>query len=116
VLNRDRRTAFIQASDVYPLVLSIGITIQAIGFAVIQARGLDDLMIRGCTLISQFMLPSKFLNAAARSSRGPRPGDRADRATSQLSSSYHTYSSSSASRWRCGAWRRRPSRRGGSGR
>jgi len=50
---------FVKAADIYPLALSIGITIQGIGFAFAQAKGLDDFNTRGCTLISQFMLPGK---------------------------------------------------------
>ncbi len=51
--------SFVQAAEVYPLVLSIGISIQGMVFALAQAKGLDDLLSRTCTLVSQFMLPGK---------------------------------------------------------
>lgn len=49
--------SFVQTAEVFPLILSLGITIQGIIFAVAQSTGLDDLLSRGCTLVSQFMLP-----------------------------------------------------------
>ncbi|KAI0840090.1 hypothetical protein F5Y06DRAFT_285993 [Hypoxylon sp. FL0890] len=51
----------IQAPETYPFVLSLGITIQGIIFAVSQAQGLDGLFIPGCSIISQFMWPAIFI-------------------------------------------------------
>lgn len=47
------------SSQVYPLVLSLGIITQGIIFAVAQARGLGALLINGCVNISQIMMPGK---------------------------------------------------------
>ncbi|OTA61265.1 hypothetical protein K449DRAFT_331384 [Hypoxylon sp. EC38] len=51
----------IRGPETYPFVLSLGITIQGIIFAVSQAQGLDGLFIPGCSLISQFMWPAVFI-------------------------------------------------------
>ena len=58
-INSQPQTSFIQPSELYPLVLSCGITIQGIVFAVAQAQGLKSLLSFGCTLVSQFMLPGQ---------------------------------------------------------
>ncbi|CAK7223088.1 hypothetical protein SEUCBS140593_005120 [Sporothrix eucalyptigena] len=55
------KTSFIQAAELFPLVISIGITVQGIGFSVAQAQGLQSLLSIGCTLVSQFMLPAVFI-------------------------------------------------------
>ncbi|KAK2066505.1 hypothetical protein P8C59_000317 [Phyllachora maydis] len=52
---------FIPSCDVFPLVLSFGIMIQAIVFAVAQSTGLSSLFGLGCTEISQVVLPTIFL-------------------------------------------------------
>ena len=49
----------IQAADLFPLIISIGITIQGIVFSVAQAHGLQNLLSTGCSLVSHFMLPGK---------------------------------------------------------
>lgn len=41
----------------YPLVLSFGIVVQSITFAVAQSTGLEKLFGEGCTLLSQMVLP-----------------------------------------------------------
>ncbi|KAI1103559.1 hypothetical protein F4804DRAFT_227935 [Jackrogersella minutella] len=51
----------IRGPETYPFILSLGITIQGIVFAVAQSRGLDGLFIPGCSLISQFMWPAIFI-------------------------------------------------------
>ncbi len=55
---------FVQTAEIYPLILSIGITIQGMGFALAQAQGLNGLLSRGCTIVSQFMLPGKLQEGA----------------------------------------------------
>ncbi|KAM7204340.1 hypothetical protein V8F33_001642 [Rhypophila sp. PSN 637] len=52
---------FVPAAEVYPLVLSCGIVVQGITFAVAQSTGLDKLLGFGCTLIAQMMLPAVFI-------------------------------------------------------
>ncbi|KAL7625018.1 hypothetical protein AAE478_004232 [Parahypoxylon ruwenzoriense] len=51
----------IQGPETYPFILSLGITIQGIVFAVAQSRGLDRLFAPGCSLVSQFMWPAVFI-------------------------------------------------------
>ncbi|KAI1761312.1 hypothetical protein GGR53DRAFT_36581 [Hypoxylon sp. FL1150] len=51
----------VHGPETYPFVLSLGITVQGIIFAVSQSFGLDGLFIPGCTLISQFMWPAIFI-------------------------------------------------------
>lgn len=53
--------ASVSSPDLYPLILCGGITIQGIVFAVAQSRGLDGFAGRGCTLISQAVLPALLL-------------------------------------------------------
>ncbi|PTB41966.1 hypothetical protein M441DRAFT_137186 [Trichoderma asperellum CBS 433.97] len=48
-------------SEIFPFVLSIGIAIQGIIYIVCQTKGLEGLLILGCTSISQAMLPALFL-------------------------------------------------------
>ncbi|CAK7209165.1 hypothetical protein SCUCBS95973_000358 [Sporothrix curviconia] len=55
------KQSFIQAAELFPLVISIGITVQGIVFSVAQAQGLQSLLSIGCTLVSQFMLPAVFI-------------------------------------------------------
>lgn len=42
--------------------MSIGIAIQGIVYVVSQTKGLEGLLILGCTSISQAMLPGEFLS------------------------------------------------------
>ncbi|KAI1375135.1 hypothetical protein F4677DRAFT_141612 [Hypoxylon crocopeplum] len=51
----------VRGPETYPFVLSLGITIQGIIFAVSQSYGLDGLFIPGCSLISQIMWPAVFI-------------------------------------------------------
>ncbi|KAI1651700.1 uncharacterized protein F4817DRAFT_311305 [Daldinia loculata] len=51
----------VQGPVTYPFMLSLGITIQGIIFAVSQSYGLNDIFLRGCSLISQFMWPAIFI-------------------------------------------------------
>ncbi|KAI1774193.1 hypothetical protein F4818DRAFT_76104 [Hypoxylon cercidicola] len=51
----------VQGPETYPFVLSLGITVQGIIFAVSQSFGLEGLFIPGCSLISQFMWPAIFI-------------------------------------------------------
>ncbi|KAF5657264.1 hypothetical protein FHETE_10527 [Fusarium heterosporum] len=51
----------VQGRDIYPFVLSLGIVVQGIAYAVAQSKGLESLMILGCTLTSQLMLPAFFI-------------------------------------------------------
>jgi len=55
---------FVGSAETFPLVLSISIMIQGIGFAIAQSTGLSDLAIVGCTLTSQAMLPGMLGNSA----------------------------------------------------
>ncbi|GAB1314170.1 G-protein coupled receptors family 1 profile domain-containing protein [Madurella fahalii] len=61
--NRTRRTGFLSVpeGEIYPLVLSIGIFVQSITFAGAQSTGLDNFFGRGCTIVSQLMLPAVFI-------------------------------------------------------
>ncbi|KKY35557.1 hypothetical protein UCDDA912_g04466 [Diaporthe ampelina] len=52
---------FIHTVEVYPLVLSLGITIQSITFAAAQSIGLTALLSRGCTVVAIFLLPALFI-------------------------------------------------------
>lgn len=54
---------FIHSVEVFPLVLSLGITIQSITFAAAQSVGLQALLSRGCTLVAIFMLPGELSQA-----------------------------------------------------
>ncbi|RYP79527.1 hypothetical protein DL770_006627 [Monosporascus sp. CRB-9-2] len=56
-----RNRKCIRGTETFPLVLSLGITIQGIIFAVSQSHGLDGLFKAGCSLISQFMWPAIFI-------------------------------------------------------
>ncbi|WAO93797.1 Hypothetical protein NCS54_01135200 [Fusarium falciforme] len=51
----------IKRRDVHPFVLSCGIVVQGIVYAVAQSKGFQSLMILGCRSISQFMLPALFI-------------------------------------------------------
>ncbi|OTB19027.1 hypothetical protein K445DRAFT_19637 [Daldinia sp. EC12] len=51
----------VQGPATYPFMLSLGITIQGIIFAVAQSYGLNGIFLRGCSLISQFMWPAIFI-------------------------------------------------------
>ncbi|KAL7816892.1 hypothetical protein V8C44DRAFT_347895 [Trichoderma aethiopicum] len=52
---------YIEMSEVFPFILSIGIIVQGIIYAASQAKGLEGLLILGCTSISQAMLPALFV-------------------------------------------------------
>ncbi|KAI1215045.1 uncharacterized protein F4807DRAFT_18900 [Annulohypoxylon truncatum] len=60
---RGRASIFrcVRGPETYPFVLSLGITIQGIIFAVSQSYGLQGLFIPDCSLISQFMWPAVFI-------------------------------------------------------
>lgn len=51
----------VRGSQTYPFILSLGITIQGIIFAVSQSYGLNGLFIPGCAIISQIMWPAIFI-------------------------------------------------------
>ncbi|KAI2473869.1 hypothetical protein F4781DRAFT_6493 [Annulohypoxylon bovei var. microspora] len=51
----------IRGPETYPFILSLGITIQGIIFAVSQSYGLEGLFIPGCSQISQVMWPAIFI-------------------------------------------------------
>jgi len=53
--------SFIGPAETFPLVLSCGIVIQGIVFAVAQSTGLEALLVVGCTITSQLMLPAVFI-------------------------------------------------------
>lgn len=53
--------SFVPATEAFPLILSIGIVVQGITFAVAQSTGLDSLFGSGCTLIAVFMFPGKLI-------------------------------------------------------
>ncbi|KAH7632977.1 hypothetical protein B0T09DRAFT_395166 [Sordaria sp. MPI-SDFR-AT-0083] len=50
--------SFVPATEAFPLILSAGIVVQGITFAVAQSTGLDSLFGSGCTLIAMFMFPA----------------------------------------------------------
>lgn len=52
---------FVGPAESFPLVLSVGIVVQGIVFAVAQSTGLDHLLTLGCTITSQMMLPAVFI-------------------------------------------------------
>lgn len=58
-LDRPSGLFFIPTTEVFPLVLSLAITIQSIIFAASQSIGLQALLSSGCTLVAIFMLPGK---------------------------------------------------------
>lgn len=58
-LTRTSWFRLIKRRDVHPFVLSCGIVVQGIVYAVAQSKGFQSLMILGCRSISQFMLPGK---------------------------------------------------------
>ncbi|KAI0122822.1 hypothetical protein BJ170DRAFT_599496 [Xylariales sp. AK1849] len=51
----------VKGTETYPFILSLGITIQGVIFAVSQSQGLNGLFASGCSLISQFMWPAIFI-------------------------------------------------------
>ncbi|KAK1243605.1 hypothetical protein MKX08_001743 [Trichoderma sp. CBMAI-0020] len=51
----------IDVSEIFPFALSIGIAVQGIIYIACQTKGLEGLLILGCTSISQAMLPALFL-------------------------------------------------------
>lgn len=51
----------IHTVEVYPLVLSLGITVQSTIFAAAQSIGLKALLSRGCTVVAIFLLPALFI-------------------------------------------------------
>ncbi|TEA17548.1 hypothetical protein C8034_v012307 [Colletotrichum sidae] len=53
--------SFVGPAESFPLVLSSGIVLQGIVFAVAQSTGLDHLLTLGCTITSQMMLPAVFI-------------------------------------------------------
>ncbi|TFB04932.1 hypothetical protein CCMA1212_002531 [Trichoderma ghanense] len=52
---------YIEISEAFPFVLSIGIIIQGIIYVATQIKGLEGLLILGCASISQAMLPALFV-------------------------------------------------------
>lgn len=50
---------FIHTVEVFPLVLSLGITVQSITFAAAQSIGLQALLSTGCSIAAVFMLPGE---------------------------------------------------------
>ncbi|CAI4210247.1 unnamed protein product [Parascedosporium putredinis] len=58
-----RTSAFncVGPAEAFPLILSCGIVIQGIVFAVAQSTGLRNEQVLGCTIVSQMMLPAVFI-------------------------------------------------------
>lgn len=58
-----RASAFscIKSPETFPLVLSCGIVVQGIVFAVAQSTGLKGMLVLGCTITSQLMLPGESI-------------------------------------------------------
>lgn len=52
---------YIHTVEVFPLLLSLGTTVQSITFAAAQSVGLQALLSRGCSIVAIFMLPGKSL-------------------------------------------------------
>lgn len=57
--NRKFCVSSIHPAETFPLILAIGIVIQGIVFAGVQAQGLSALFTKGCSEIAQFMWPGK---------------------------------------------------------
>lgn len=57
--NRPSGLFFIPVNEVFPLVLSLAITIQSTTFAAAQSIGLQALLSSGCTIVAIFMLPGE---------------------------------------------------------
>jgi hypothetical protein len=64
-LTRFRRNGFtfVPETEIFPLVLSVGIFIQGFIFAGAQSTGLDSLLGLGCTWLAQLMLPGRSADA-----------------------------------------------------
>lgn len=62
MLTRNRKfcVSSIHPAETFPLILAIGIVIQGIAFAGVQAQGLTALFTKGCSEIAQFMWPGMF--------------------------------------------------------
>lgn len=56
---------FVAPAETFPLVLSVGIVVQGITFAVAQSTGLKSMLILGCTTTSQMMLPGPSIQSAS---------------------------------------------------
>ncbi|KAL5594799.1 hypothetical protein BROUX41_001708 [Berkeleyomyces rouxiae] len=54
-------SSFVCLPEVFPLVLSVGITAQAVIFMVSQSLGLRSTTVLGCTITSQAMFPAIFI-------------------------------------------------------
>ncbi|KAK1989360.1 hypothetical protein LZ30DRAFT_576139 [Colletotrichum cereale] len=59
--SRTHGFTFVGPAESFPLILSVGIVVQGIVFAVAQSTGLDHLLTLGCTITSQMMLPAVFI-------------------------------------------------------
>ncbi len=59
-VSRRNGFSFVPESEIFPLVLSIGIFIQGFVFAGAQSTGLDALFGLGCTWLAQLMLPGRL--------------------------------------------------------
>jgi hypothetical protein len=57
---RQLSPCFLTTAHTYPFVLSLGIVVQGIIFAVIQSRGLNGLLLLGCIPLSQAMMPGMY--------------------------------------------------------
>lgn len=53
---------YIHTVEVFPLVLSLGITVQSIIFAAAQSIGLQALLSRDCSIVAVFMLPGESIH------------------------------------------------------
>ncbi|CAM1508390.1 Fc.00g052380.m01.CDS01 [Cosmosporella sp. VM-42] len=52
---------FMGPTETFPFILSCGIVVQGITFAAVQSMGMESLMILGCAVPSQIMLPALFI-------------------------------------------------------
>lgn len=50
----------IGSAETFPFILSLGIIAQGIMFAVVQSKGMQALLMLGCTPISQLVLPGMY--------------------------------------------------------
>ncbi|KAI0166695.1 hypothetical protein GGR52DRAFT_70816 [Hypoxylon sp. FL1284] len=58
---RDHVFRCVRGPETYPFILSLGITIQGITFAVLQSYGLEHMFLLRCSLISQLMWAAIFI-------------------------------------------------------
>jgi len=67
--NRKFCISSMHPAETFPLILAIGIVLQGIAFAIIQAQGLSSLFIKGCSTIAQVMWPGTYITSRLKDER-----------------------------------------------